>query len=275
MVMKTALITGCSSGYGRATAEHFHQQGWNLIATMRAPARRQAGVLPESDRLRVLPLDVTDRASIASAIGAGIEAFGAIDVLVNNAGIGMLSAFEATPEATTREIFETNVFGVMAVTQAAIPHLRERRAGTIVNVTSSVAIAPMPMVAVYAASKTAIEGFTESLSYELAGFNVGVKIVQPGYGPATSFTANGSARMNGLIPPAYGRYLEQLMGNLASAKTTAGSDVARAVWLAATDGTRRLRYPAGPDAEDLAAMRRALPGDDYLDQMRGAMAPKG
>jgi NAD(P)-dependent dehydrogenase (short-subunit alcohol dehydrogenase family) len=270
--MKNVLITGCSSGYGRATAAHFLAQGWNVVATMRTP--RNTPELPEHDRLRVLRLDVTDRASIAAAIRDGIAAFGGLDVIVNNAGIGLLSAFEATPEATTREIFETNTFGVMAVTHAIVPHFRERRAGTLINVTSSVGIVPMPLVAVYSASKYAVEGFTEALSYELSFFGVRTKIVEPGYGPATSFTANGMDRMKGLVPDAYAPYVAQVMQGHAGAKHTNDVDVARAVWLAATDGSNRLRYAAGADAEDLAAMRRAMPGDDYLQQMRAVVGPK-
>src|SRR5262245_26236314 len=129
--MKTVLITGCSSGYGLETARHFHSHGWNVIATMRNP---RAHLLPESERLHVVPLDVTNSDSIAAAI----EASGPIDVLVNNAGIGAVGAFEATPMATTRELFETNTFGVMAMTQAVLPQFRARRTGVVVNVTSSV-----------------------------------------------------------------------------------------------------------------------------------------
>jgi len=270
--MKNVLITGCSSGFGRATAIHFVEQGWNVVATMRAP--RKALNLPESERLRLVRLDVTDRGSITEAIGEGIAAFGGLDVVVNNAGIGLLSAFEATPEQTIREVFETNTFGVMAVAQAVIPHFRERRAGTLVNVTSSVGIVPMPLVSVYTASKFAIEGFTEALSYELSSFGARAKIVEPGYGPTTSFSANTSERMKELVPQAYAAYAQQIMQGHAGARSTTELDVARAVWLAATDGSERLRYPAGPDAEDLAAMRRALPGDDHLEQMRAIVGPK-
>ena len=182
--MKTVLITGCSSGYGLETARHFHAQGWNVIATMRTP---REDVLPRSERLRVLALDVTKPESIAAAL----EASGPIDVLVNNAGIGLVGAFEATPMATAREVFETNTFGVMAMTQAVLPQFRARRSGVVVNVTSSVTLAPMPLVAVYTASKMAIEGFTASLALELEAFNVRVKLVEPGYGPTTRFTSNG------------------------------------------------------------------------------------
>lgn len=270
--MKNVLITGCSSGYGRAAAAHFLEHGWNVIATMRTPRKTQE--LPESERLRVLRLDVTDRASIDDAIRGGIAAFGGLDVVVNNAGIGMLSAFEATPETITREVFETNTFGVMAVTQAILPHFRERRAGTLINVTSSVGIVPMPLVAVYTASKHAIEGFTEALSYELSSFGVRTKIVEPGYGPGTSFVANGMERMKGLVPEAYAPYVAQIMQGHSGVRSTNAIDVARAVWLAATDGSKRLRYAAGADAEDLAAMRRASPGEEYLEQMRAIVGPK-
>ena len=197
--MKTVLITGCSSGYGLETARHFHSQGWNVVATMRTP---REDVLPGSERLRVLALDVTKADSIAAAL----EASGPIDVLVNNAGIGLLGAFEATPMATAREVFETNTFGVMAMTQAVLPQFRARRSGVVVNVTSSATLAPMPLVAVYTASKTAIEGFTGSLAHELEAFNVRVKLVEPGYAPTTRLTQNGQSRMEGLIPEAYAPY---------------------------------------------------------------------
>jgi NAD(P)-dependent dehydrogenase (short-subunit alcohol dehydrogenase family) len=270
--MKNVLITGCSSGYGRAAALHFFEHGWNVVATMRSPEK--ATNLPSSERFRLLRLDVTDRRSIDEAIRDGIAAFGGLDVVVNNAGIGLFSAFEVTPEKTIRDVFETNTFGVMAVTQAIIPHFRERRAGTLVNVTSSVGIAPMPLVSAYTASKFAIEGFTEALAYELSAFGVRAKLVEPGYGPGTNFTANSSERLKGLIPDAYAPYAQQLFGGFASAKTTTETDVARVVWFAATDDSPRLRYPAGPDAEDLATMRRAFPGDDYLETLRAVVGPK-
>lgn len=245
----TVLITGASSGYGLETARYFHDRGWDVIATMRTP---RADLLPHSDRLRVLPLDVTEPASIAAVL----EAAGPIDVLVNNAGIGALGAFEATPMDTVRELFETNTFGVMAMTQGVLPQFRARRGGVVVNVTSSVALARMPLVAVYTASKTAIEGFTASLALELEDFDVRVKLVQPGYGPGTRFTANGGARMAGLITEPYGPYAERVMTAFAEPKlVTTGADVAAAVWRAVHDETGQLRFPAGPDAVALAQWR--------------------
>ena len=240
--MKTVLITGCSSGYGLQTARHFHAQGWNVIATMRAP---RTEVLPRSERLRLLPLDVTKPESIATAL----EAAGPIDVLVNNAGVGLFGAFEATPMATVRDVFETNTFGMMAMIQAVLPQFRARKSGLVVNVTSTVTLAPMPLVAAYTASKTAIEGFTESLAFELEPFNVRVKLVEPGYGPGTRFTANGAERMQGLIPEAYAPFAQAIFAALGNpTAVTTEADVAEAVWRAANDPTAKLRYPAGADA---------------------------
>ncbi|MBZ5712980.1 SDR family oxidoreductase [Nannocystis pusilla] len=244
--MKTVLITGCSSGYGLETARHFHARGWNVIATMRTP---REDVLPRSERVRVLALDVTQPASIAAALAAS----GPIDVLVNNAGIGALGAFEATPMAVAREVFETNTFGVMAMTQAVLPQLRARRSGVVVNVTSSVTLAPMPLVAVYTASKTAIEGFTASLALELEAFDVRVKLVEPGYGPTTRFTSNTGPRNDGRIPEAYAPFAQRVFAAFTQpAAVTTESDVAEAVYLAATDASGQLRFPAGPDAVALA-----------------------
>ena len=257
--MKSVLITGCSSGYGLETARHFHAQGWNVIATMRTP---RLDLLPRSDRLRVLPLDVTQPASIAAAL----EASGPIDVLVNNAGIGLFGALEVTPMATMREVFETNTFGVMAMTQAVIPQLRARRSGVIVNVTSSATLAPMPLVAVYTASKMAIEGFTASLAFELASFDVKVKLVEPGYGPDTAFTKNSGSRLEGLVPPLYAPLAQSIFAALgqASGATTSAVDVADGVWRAVHDTHGQLRFPAGPDAVALAraAVQGALLASD-------------
>lgn len=240
--MKTVLITGCSSGYGLETARHFHSKGWSVIATMRNP---REGVLPASDRLRLLPLDVTEPDSIVAAI----EAAGRIDVLVNNAGIGVVGAFEATPMAHIRKVFETNTFGVMTMVQAVIPQMRARRSGVIVNVTSSATLAPMPLAAAYTASKQAIEGFTGSLAHELDAFGVRVRLVEPGYAPTTRFAANTDIPVMDLIPEAYTGFARPIFEGFANPPlTTRESDVAEAIWLAATDDSDRLRYPAGADA---------------------------
>jgi NAD(P)-dependent dehydrogenase (short-subunit alcohol dehydrogenase family) len=252
---QTVLITGASSGYGKATAQLFLDRGWNVVATMRQP-KPDTFRSPNSERLKVLPLDVTKSDSVHNAIAEAISAFEVIDAVVNNAGIGVVGAFEATPMATVREVFETNTFGVMAMTQAVLPLFRERRTGVVVNVTSSVTLARMPLAAAYTASKTAIEGFTGSLAFELEPFNVRVKLVEPGYGPTTRFTSNGASRMQGLIPEAYAPFAEPIFAAFARPTlVTTESDVAEAVWRAANDTTGQLRFPAGADALALAQSR--------------------
>lgn len=244
--MQTILITGASSGYGLETARHFLAKGFDVIAAMRTP---NPDVLPRSGSLHILPLDVTDEASIAAAI----DAAGRIDILVNNAGIGVVGAFEATPISHVRKVFDTNTFGVMAMTQAVIPQMRERRSGAIVNVTSSVTLTPMPLAAAYTASKQAIEGFTGSLAHELAHFNVRAKLVEPGYGPTTRFSQNTQVRVEDLIPAAYADFAAPIFAAFAQpALTTKEADVAEAIWAAVHDATGRLHFPAGADAVALA-----------------------
>jgi len=244
--MKTILITGCSSGYGLETARLFHQKGWNVVATMRTP---DPAVLAPAERLRVVALDVTRADSIAQALALA----GPVDVLVNNAGIGLFGAFEATPMETVRDVFETNTFGTMALTQAVVPQMRARRSGLVINVTSSATLAPFPLVAAYTASKTAVEGFTESLALELAGFDIRCKLVEPGYGPTTRFAANGVERMQGLLPDDYMPLAQSIFAMLGqSTAVTTEAAVAEAVWRAANDASQTLRYPAGDDAVELA-----------------------
>lgn len=248
--MNTVLITGASSGFGLGIAQRFHDEGWTVIATMRNP---REGVLPRSDRIRLVPLDVTDPDSIAAAV----EASGPIDVLVNNAGIGLLGAFEATPMDEVRRVFETNTFGVMAMTQAVVPQFRARRAGTIVNVTSTVALLPFPLVAVYTASKSAVEGFTSSLAHELAAFDVKVKLIEPGYAPATRFGENLGVPIDTFIPEAYSAFAEPLLKHFANPQlVTTVEDVSDAVWTAVHDKSGRLQFPAGADALSLLAAQR-------------------
>lgn len=244
---KTILITGTSSGYGKAIAEHFLAQGWNVIATMRRP--EAAAFEGDASRLRILPLDVTSDASIATLV----ETAGPIDVLVNNAGIGAVGAFEVTPMSLVRQLLETNTIGVMAMCQAIIPQMRARRSGIIVNVTSSVTLGAFPLAAAYTASKQAIEGFTGSLAHELAYFDITVKLVEPGYAPTTNFGANAIIPFDQLLPGEYADFAQPILkGFAAPALTTRESDVADGVWNAVHEETGQLRFPAGPDALALA-----------------------
>jgi NAD(P)-dependent dehydrogenase (short-subunit alcohol dehydrogenase family) len=240
--MKTVLITGCSSGFGLDTATFFLRQGWQVVATMRTPSD---DVLPASERLRVIALDVTDAQSIRLAL----EAAGPIDVLVNNAGIGVLGALEGLAMDTVRQVFETNTFGTMAMTRAILPQFRQRRAGVIVNVTSSVTLKSLPLLAVYTASKAAVNAFSECLALELEEFDVRVRVVLPGRAPETRFGDNARTRMAGAIPDAYAGLAQRVFAGWSqSSEVTRSSDVAEAVWRAATDAASPLHIPAGADA---------------------------
>lgn len=248
--MKTILITGCSSGFGAETARYFLERGWKVVATMRTP---REDVLPRSEHLRVLPLDVTEPRSIREAV----QAAGPIDALVNNAGVGLLSIIEGTPMETVRATFETNTFGVIAVTQAFLPQLRERKAGVIVNVSSTVTLLPLPMLAVYSASKAALNAFTESLALELRPVGVRVSLVLPGRSPETPFGENAQAQMQKqgvAIPEAYagfaGSVFERMMEY--TGPVTRSLDVAEAIWNAVNDPSLPIRQPAGADAVELA-----------------------
>lgn len=249
--MTTVLITGCSSGFGLETAKYFLERDWTVVATMRNP---KADILPASERLKVLPLDVTDAESIAQCIAAA----GPIDVLVNNAGVGFLNALEGTPIDTVRKIFETNTFGSMAMAQAVLPQFRARKAGVIVNVTSTVTVKPLHLLSVYTASKAAVNAFSECLALEAEPFGIRVRIVLPGRAPETSFGQNARGLMTAGFPEAYSEIVEGVFADWAKQPVddvTHAADVAEAVWRAATDPASPMRIPAGVDA--VAAMREA------------------
>ncbi len=245
--MKTILITGCSSGYGLETARHFHANGWNVVATMRTP---RPDLFETSDGMRVLALDVTDEDSIALAV----ERAGPIDVLVNNAGIGLFGSLEHSPMQKIRDVYATNTLGTIAMTQAVIPQMRERGSGAIVNITSSVTLAPFPLAAAYTGSKSAIQGFTGSLAHELAPLGIRVKLVEPGYGPTTAFAQNTDIRLEDVLPEPYGSYAAPILAAMAEpAMVTTEADVAEAVWTAVHDTSGRSHFPAGADALALVA----------------------
>ncbi len=262
---KTVLITGASTGIGYTTAMLFFQRGWNVVATMRSP--ESATDLANLATVRCLRLDVTDAASITAAISHTISEFGAIDVLINNAGYALMGAFEAcTPEQIERQ-FATNVFGLMAVTRAILPHFRDRQAGVIVNIASIGGRMAFPAYSLYHSTKWAVEGFSDSLQYELAPFNIQVKIVEPGpiktdfYGRSPDIATQPELT-------AYDAFLAKVLPNL----TQAGSNgsppdaVAEVIYQAATDRSPRLRYPAGGNAHLLLTLRRWLP-DRWFQQL--------
>jgi NAD(P)-dependent dehydrogenase (short-subunit alcohol dehydrogenase family) len=268
---QTILITGASSGIGKASARFFAGKGWNVVATMRAPAKGEdLAALP---RILVTRLDVQDRGSIDTAIAAGIEHFGRIDALVNNAGYGQYGLFEAISPEKARQQFDVNVFGVMDVTRAILPHFRANKSGLIVNVSSGAGIFTLPMISLYCASKFALEGFSEALSYELASQNIGVKLVIPHGGvTATGFSERQAG--DAAYDPSLTDYAEFVtrtnaaFANMTAARSMSPDDVAQLIHEAATDGTDRLRYLIGDDARAFVKARREMSDQDYIDFMR-------
>lgn len=241
--MKTILITGCSSGFGLEIAKYFLERNWKVIATMRTP---QEGVLPKSEHLRVLKLDVTDAESIRRAV----DEAGQIDVLVNNAGVGMLGPFESTSMDAVRDVFETNTFGTMAMTRAVLPQFRARRSGVVINVASSVTLKALPFLPVYTASKAAIVAFTESLAVELKEFNIRVGVVLPGMAPGTAFASNAHARVAQVFPEDYAAAMNAVLSGFQNydGLVTHAVDVAEVVWRMTQDDSTAFRVPAGADA---------------------------
>ena len=184
---RTVLITGCSSGFGKLAARTFRTRGWNVVATMRSPEKEAD--LTQLDRVLVTRLDVRDPDSIAAAVERGLAEFGAIDAVVNNAGYGSNALFEQSPEASVRDIYETNVFGLMNVMRATLPGMRKRGSGCIVNVTSMAGLLGLVGNSVYSSSKFAVEGLTEALALEYKPLGIRIVSVAPGaYG--TAFGAN-------------------------------------------------------------------------------------
>jgi NAD(P)-dependent dehydrogenase (short-subunit alcohol dehydrogenase family) len=242
--MSTILITGCSSGFGLETAKLFLERGWDVIATMRRP---DPELLPASERLRILQLDVTDPAIIEAAVNEA----GHIDVLVNNAGFGAPSPVELTAPETVQSLFQTNTIGTLAMVQAVLPQMRQRRAGVIINVTSTVTVKALPVIGVYRASKAAVNAFTETLAIEMETFGVRVHIVLPGRSPETSFGKNARPHLRGLDDKDYAPLIQQFVKAVQddTGPVTHAPDVAEAVWRAATDPSAPLHIPGGADAE--------------------------
>lgn len=262
---KTVLITGASTGIGRVTAQMFADRGWNVAATMRTPEK--SDLATKSDRIRLFKLDVTDQASVDAAVRDVIAQFGAIDVVVNNAGYGLLGPFEAQTDEQIRRQFETNLFGVLNVTRAVLPHMRERKQGRIINVGSAAGRMTIPLYSMYSATKWALEGFSEGLWLELRQHNIKVKIIEPGM-IKTDFFERGRevATKPGLT--AYDDFTALVMPNL-TAWEEAGAEpvlVARSIWRASTSIWPRLRYQ--PNATFTVWARGWVPGHLYVRLIR-------
>jgi NAD(P)-dependent dehydrogenase (short-subunit alcohol dehydrogenase family) len=270
----TVLITGCSSGFGEAATKLFASRGWNVIATMRNPDDGRA--LADLKNVLVLRLDVQDGASIDKAITEGIGHFGRIDAVVNNAGYGLISLFEPAPREAIREQFDVNVFGTMDVTRAILPHFRANRSGTIINMSSGSGVFGNPMGSIYCASKFAVEGFSESLAYELAGLGIKVKIIEPGAVLSTGFVARLQAEASRIPIPedynAFAAHTAKVIGGLVS-DTDAVEKVVQAIFAAATDGTDQLRYTPTDDIRPVLAARRETSEQNFIAIVRSFFLP--
>ncbi len=257
---KVVFITGASSGIGFHTAKLFQSKNWKVAATMRTPDA--AVELNNIVDLACFKLDVTDADSIKTAVADILERFGRIDAVVNNAGYGLLGPFEAaSPEQAERQ-FQTNVFGLFNVCREVIPYFRTQKRGTIVNISSLGGRVAFPFSSLYNATKFAVEGFTESLQYELEPFNIRVKLIEPG--PIkTDFYSRSQvvARKEGLT--VYEHRLEPFLEFMKKGGDAApdGSAVAQVIYDAVTDESGKLRYPI--NTKGLLGLRRILPNSVY------------
>lgn len=272
MNQKTVLITGSSTGFGHAAARLFADRGWNVAATMRDVSA--AGDLAGRDHVLVCRLDVTDPATIDRAIQTSLERFGKLDAVINNAGYGQYGIFETISPESIQRNFDVNLFGVMNVIRSIMPVFRRQKEGLILNVSSVGGLVGLPSVSIYLSTKFALEGFTESLSYELASQNVIVKIVEPGGGD-TAFHARSAKQTTGDGGLAScGPFLDRANASLSKlAKGMATAErIAAVIYGAVTDGTRRLRYFAGDDVKQFVEARRTLSDEEYENYMRAQFA---
>ena len=263
MTNKTVLITGASSGIGKETARFFQAKGWNVIATMRNPDA--AADLAELENLLVTRLDVTDSESIGSAVAEGIETFGRIDALLNNAGYGAFGPLEAFPMENIRRQFDTNVIGLLEVTKAVLPHFRAQSSGVIVNVSSIGGKMAFPLGTLYHGTKFAVEGISEGLHYELGPLGVRVKVIEPG-AIATDFGGRSFDFTNDESIVEYQDTVRKLMGTFETLGANASPPVvvAEVIWEAVNDETDTLRFTAGDDAKELMTNRKALDDETFF-----------
>ncbi|MDN3656093.1 SDR family oxidoreductase [Ferruginibacter paludis] len=273
MENKTVIITGTSSGYGKAIAKEFANRGWNVIATMRSPEKEKE--LTTIRNIFVTRLDVKDILSVNNAIREGINKFGRIDVLINNAAHGLVGVFEAISAEQIRDQFAVNVFGYMDVIREILPHFRANKKGIIVNIGSQGGIITFPLMSPYHATKFALEGFTESLSYELATINVIVKLIEPG-GASTSFFKNSQAPSRP-VPAEYSRIVNSTgmdaLFEKYKDKLSTTEEAAAFIYNAVTDGTDRFRYLIGEEMRPFLNVKKQASDEEYVHLMRSQLLP--
>ncbi len=275
---KTILITGCSTGFGRLTAKLFQSKGWNVIATMRSPEKEAE--LAELSNVLVTKLDVTKQHSVGEAVAAGMAEFGRIDALINNAGISGVGVFEQWDDDEINAIFDTNVYGVIRVTQEVLPIMRKQGEGMIINISSLAGIIGSPFASIYSAAKFAIEGLTEALALEYAPFNIGVKVIAPGAYDTNLFSSisnrilsNGDNQIR-----AYSKKMNQKMNvstEQMSKHEVQGSnpqDVADKVYLCVTQNTP-IHNVSGSDAEHLSRLKKTMPEKELMGIITDMLVP--
>lgn len=267
---QTILITGASSGIGKASAETFAAKGWNVCATM--PEIVSDESLKQIPNVLVARLDVRDEASIAKTISQCKEKFGRIDTLLSNAGYGQYGVFEGISKEKIQAEFDVNVFGAMNVLRAVLPEFRAGGGGQVLVTSSSGGIYGLPTMTLYITTKFALEGFFESVSYELATQNIVVKLIEPGgvdtnFHPTAARLTTGDGGIAG-----YKEFYERVEATvnkiIESHSLLSAEEVANAIYQAATDGTSRLRYVVGKDAESIIAARREKPEQEFRDLIK-------
>ncbi len=272
---KTILITGSSTGIGRETALKFQSEGWNVVATMRTPEKEEE--LNTLENVLVTKLDVQDLATINNAIEIAISKFGKIDVVLNNAGYGLMGTFESAKRESVARQFDVNVFGLFDVTRAILPHFRANKSGLFINISSIGGRMTFPLMPLYHATKFAVEGFSESLHYELQPLGIGVKVVEPG-GVATDFGGRSLDYQHNEELTEYNAFVQNTMeafGKAFDADTVSTPDViANVIFTAATDDSNTLRYRAGEDAKQLLNARDTMNDADFIGMMKNNLSIK-
>ena len=267
---KTVLITGTSSGIGKGTAKYFQEKGWNVVATMRTPEKEEE--LTQLENVLVIQLDVTDLESVDRAVKAGIEKFGSIDVLVNNAGYGAFGPLEAFSwEAIMRQI-NTNLIGIINTTRAVLPHFRANKEGVIINVSSVGGKVTFPLNSLYHATKFAVEGLTEGLVFELQDLGIKAKIIEPG-GVATDFLGRSFDFNNDETLTEYQPMMQKILGafeNMEDSrdKMATPKDAGAVIYEAATDGKDQIRYLVGDDASMYLSAKFDHSDEEYITNTR-------
>ncbi len=257
---KTIFITGASSGLGKATAHLFAEKGWNVIATMRHPEKETEW--SQLKHVTLLPLDVTNVNQITDTVGKAL-ALSDIDIVFNNAGYGLAGPLEGTNDDQLVRQINTNLLGVIRVTQAFIPHFRHRKAGLFISTTSIGGLITFPLNSVYHATKWALEGWSESLAFELNPFGIKVKTVSPG-GIKTDFMSRSlDMGQHDAYNEIQDKVLTEFMRPERADNYSTPEQIAQVVFEAATDEKDQLRYVAGTDAKDLYAQRLAV-GDEVF-----------